>query len=1677
MKFSKKIQKLFAMLLVAVMVVSVLPMGSLSVFAVTTEFAGGDGTAENPYLIATKTQLNNVRNYLNASFKLIADIEFEDSDFQYGGDFYNNGAGFTPIGSSTSVFNGTFDGENHVIKNLYMNIESGSTIYAGLFGYNKGTIKNLGIVDGIVSASASYNSGDAYVYVGAIAGRNTKTITNCYYTGSIDATSYTAGSSPTDAFTYAGGITGYNNPSGTITDCFNQGSVMGNATSDALGTSPYDAAAYTGGIAGISGGTITNCYNTGSICPTASTKSTSSYARTKAYAGGMVGYDSGTTNACYNSGNVSATSYRNAYAGGIAGYNYQKTISNCYNIGSIATTTSSSSSSDANYAGGIAGYNNYEGTTITNCYNLGAVVASGNNPYAGGVAGYSHNEAAITNCYYAETLSSGVSNGVDTTTKCTFEEMKQQSTFAGFDFEAVWIFDEALTSYPFPVLKDVKHIETENTIEFAGGNGTPFSPYLIANKTHLDNVRNYLSADFKLIADIEFTDADFQDGGDFYNGGAGFEPIGTSSDGFYGTFDGNGYVIKNLYINVTSDNNTTRAGLFAFNVGVIKNLGFIDGNISAIASSSDGANAYAGGIVIDNDGTVTDCYYTGKVTATSTYSARAGGIAGINGLGTIKNCSNSGSVSATTTASSTSCYTYAGGIVSYSEGPITNCSNSGEISAVVTSSSTYQYAIVHSYAGGIVGSALETITLCHNTGKVSASAVCTSGSAKNCNVVANGGGIVGNSSEKATISNCYNTGEILVFASSNTSSYANAHSGGIAGHNYGTIKNCFNIGKVSTPPSSSSTYVYINVGGIAGRNDETITDCYNAGDVSANPTSSRVNSYIGGIAGRNYVTITNCYNVGAILSEGISGGITGDNYDGGTVDTTDDAIMTNCYYADSILNGAGIGIDTAVKCELDELTQQSTFVGFDFENVWTFNEEVGSYPLPVLRDIAHIEKDEENTTEFAGGNGTYYNPYLISDAKQLNNVRNYLGAHFKLICDIDLAGHFQENEIFYNGGAGFEPIGSLSSPFYGTFDGDGYAIKDLYINASESEFAGLFGVNSGTIKNLRVIYGTVELSATYQSSNSAIYTYVGGIVGLNYGAITNCFNSNTVSANITAYVGNISVYSGGIVGRNEYGTITNCHNVGEISANVNDQSSYKNSSAYVGGIAGSNHYGTTTDCSNIADISSSHEAGGVVGYNVGTITDCYSSGSQITANVCAGGVVGNNLGTVTDCYNKNFETSSSKHAGGIAGYNHQTITNCYNTGEVTSVLYAGGIAGSNDGTITDCYNEDVILGTSVDSNAGGIVGYNGSGKITNCHNSNQVSANADSYETHTYAGGIAGYNKTGTISNCYNIEKISASGHAGGIAGENFNGTISNCYNIGRVAAVSETSPTYAGGIASINFKTITNCYNTGTVWAKTSSAQAISGGIAGMNRLYVETGAAGTITKCYNIGSVGASSYRTAFMGGIAGSNDDDAKTINCYYSDNNPKGVGSGANDATTKCTFDELKQQSTFVGFDFETVWEFEENEIYLFPTLRDNPITAVIPSTITSSTYNIGENTIGKIPKGTTAGALLDGLNEDSFCKVYNKNSEVPDNTSVGTGTVVKIVVGDTVIASYTIIIIGDISGNGYIDSEDYLLLKRSCFGTYDLPIFAAGDIDKNGKIDSVDYLLVKRICFGTYEIQE
>ncbi|WP_276693094.1 GLUG motif-containing protein, partial [Ruminococcus callidus] len=137
---------------------------------------------------------------------------------------------------------------------------------------------------------------------------------------------------------------------------------------------------------------------------------------------------------------------------------------------------------------------------------------------------------------------------------------------------------------------------------------------------------------------------------------------------YSGTFDGNNKTVSGLYFN----GNSTRIGLFGSSEadGNIKNVGVVDSYFKG--------NDFVGGVCGRNDGTITNCYNAGNLTAIES-SATIGGICGYNS-GTVTNCYNTGTVTATGPVSSV------GGVCGCSTAPISNCYNIGTVTATFSSS-------------------------------------------------------------------------------------------------------------------------------------------------------------------------------------------------------------------------------------------------------------------------------------------------------------------------------------------------------------------------------------------------------------------------------------------------------------------------------------------------------------------------------------------------------------------------------------------------------------------------------------------------------------------------------------------------------------------------------------------------------------------------------------------------------------------------------------------------------------------------------------------------------------------------------------------------------------------------------------------------------------------------------
>jgi The GLUG motif. len=205
------------------------------------------------------------------------------------------------------------------------------------------------------------------------------------------------------------------------------------------------------------------------------------------------------------------------------------------------------------------------------------------------------------------------------------------------------------------------------------------------------------------------------------------------------------------------------------------------------------------------------------------------------------------------------------------------------------------------------------------------------------------------------------------------------------------------------------------------------------------------------------------------------------------------------------------------------------------------------------------------------------------------------------------------------GDANFTPIGQntdntsldLTSPFNGTFDGNGHTIT---LNLSSAgRLLGLFrniGA-SGIVKNLKVV-------VTISSGND----WIGAIAAANYGTISNCSVSGTVKGN---------QYVGGLVGVNKSsGVISGCYSTAFVTQNANGSD--------IGGLVGRN-YGTISNCyargAVDCSVSLGGYAGGLVGTNASTATikNCYSTGSVTTGpGSYYGGLLGMQAGSMVACF-------------------------------------------------------------------------------------------------------------------------------------------------------------------------------------------------------------------------------------------------------------------------------------------------------------------------------------------------------------------------------------------------------------------------------------------------------------
>ena len=428
-------KKILSLLLALCLVMAFVPMTAFAEDAqninvwdgsTAAAFAGGTGTAEDPYQIANGAQLaylassvNSGETYTGKNFVLTVNIDL-------------NGLPWTPIansfsdallgGSNYRIFAGNFDGNGYTISKVSIGSETTpfkSDVF-GLFGATEGKISNLNLDTVSIHGVAKITSGYVIGPAGGLVGYSAGSIENCHVTGlTMDMNAQDGGIA--GAY-WIGGLVGALDGTQLINECSVSGSITEKAGRGSIG-----------GLIGELGEEAKITYSRSNV-----TVNVKADYYGGADVGGFIGKGNGNKNAetvirnCYATGNVTGGAYVGGFAGSLWGLN----IKNCYASGNVSQAAAAMASfvgtdASAGYAYG----------SITNCFTTGIVTGSSPSLYAFAMQDATE-RSEITNCYFAvENL--GIKNQNESATEKPQDEMKNEAFAAalnGSDASNGWSF-------------------------------------------------------------------------------------------------------------------------------------------------------------------------------------------------------------------------------------------------------------------------------------------------------------------------------------------------------------------------------------------------------------------------------------------------------------------------------------------------------------------------------------------------------------------------------------------------------------------------------------------------------------------------------------------------------------------------------------------------------------------------------------------------------------------------------------------------------------------------------------------------------------------------------------------------------------------------------------------------------------------------------------------------------------------------------------------------------------------------------------------------------------------------------------------------------------------------------------------------------------------------------------
>lgn len=531
--------------------------------------------------------------------------------------------------------------------------------------------------------------------------------------------------------------------------------------------------------------------------------------------------------------------------------------------------------------------------------------------------------------------------------------------------------------------------------------------------------------------------------------------------------------------------------------------------------------------------------------------------------------------------------------------------------------------------GALAGSCYGSVTGCHVIGKSSVTA--DPGSDLSCSA----GGLIGSSG--AAVSRCSSSAEV-----SSNNSYTTL--GGVIGSAF-SVSNCVFTGSVKNTAETAVN----GIGGIAGYINEstilnTVKNCLSTGTITSK------SKLIGGIVG-------NCY-----FSSGNGNAAASDAnyYLFGT------AVNAYGTYGSAIDHTSSVGVTAGAA---SVLRNSSTYLGWDFTNIWKNDTEGTSYPsLRTLGSVKTVSvnvstpaKPVFNGTVLTDGGATVkpglrYTRPGESSYTTVNASVTGTGNYTVSLSDLPEAVYYvqacADNCVGTAVGALSSTVIKISPPGSGTSASPFLidSVEDLnYVRYDPTAYYQLTGDLDFSGKSFVPIGSdSLRFTGTFDGNGHSISGFSAAAAGDAASTYSGLFgyvgNGGTVKKLMVngTYTG--AIVMGGVAAYN-YGAIDQCFNAGNLTSNEPNAS--------VGGIAGFNG-GAVSNCYNTGSISATDSnyaaAGGIVGCD-----DYFASGMSITA-----------------CYNTgNISVGSSGYAAGIDAYSTSSVAGCFNAGTISGIDSSG----------------------------------------------------------------------------------------------------------------------------------------------------------------------------------------------------------------------------------------------------------------------------------------------------------------------------------------------------------------------------------------------------------------------